>query len=153
LDAASQTIAEQEKKITDTGELVKAIFARSRTDVFEPNTTPGQIVFIKHDDKNASVYLLLKEVPIEGTLQLQYHVFTQQKTTYSLLRDGDALVNILGFRWGEDVANLTGKYLTVSYIGDPTSQSRHFTTLTIKGDQAYADDVPLPHMYPQFAPK
>jgi hypothetical protein len=153
LDAASETITAQEKKITDTSELVKAIFARARTDSFEPTATPDQMVIIKHDDSHASIYLLLHEIPIEGSLQLQYHVFSQPKTSYEVLRSGDALVNVVGFRWGENSANLVGKILTASYIGDPTAQSALFKSLTVKEDRAYADGVPLPYMYPQYEPK
>jgi hypothetical protein len=153
LDAASETITAQEKKITDTSELVKAIFARARTDSFEPTATPDQMAIIKHDDSHASVYLLLQEVPIEGSLQLQYHVFSQPKGSYTVLRSGGALINVLGFRWGENTANLAEKGLTASYIGDPTAQTAHMKSLTIKDDRAYADGVPMPYMYPQYEPK
>jgi F0F1-type ATP synthase membrane subunit b/b' len=153
LDAASETITAQEKKITDTGELVKAMFDRSRTDSFEPTATPDHMAIIKHDDSHASVYLLLQEVPIEASLQLQYHVFSQPKNSYNVLRSGDVLVNVVGFRWGENSANLVGKILTASYIGDPTAQSAHFKSLTVKEDRAYADGVPLPYLYPQYEPK
>jgi hypothetical protein len=152
LDDAAQTISTQEKKITDTSEMVKAIFSRSRTEFFEPTATPDRMVVIKHDDTHSSVYLLLQEVPIEGTLQLQYHVFTQPRTSYSEIRSNDVPVNIVGFRWGEAATNLNDKGLIASYIGDPTAQIAPLKHLTVKEDRAYADGAPLPYMYPQYAP-
>jgi hypothetical protein len=153
IETTSHKIAEQEKKITDTSELVRAIFAHSRTDIFEPAATPEQMVIIKHDDSHASVYLLLKEVPIEGTLQLQYHVFSQPKPSYSVLRSGDTLVNVVGFRWGENAATLTGKLLPASYIGDPTAPAANIKILSMKDERVYGDGVPLPYMFPQYKPK
>lgn len=111
------------------------------------------MVIIKHDDNHASVYLVLKEVPIEGTLQLQYHVYSQPKSSYFVLHSGDALSNVVGFRWGENAANLTGKGLTASYIGDPTAQTSHIKTLTVKDGRAYAGGAPIPYMFPEYEPK
>jgi len=147
LNTAAETIATQEKKITDTGELVKAIFAGSRTEAFEPTSTPDQMVVIKHDDAHASVYLLLKEVPIESTVQLQYKVFIEPRASYYVLHNGDTLVNVIGFRWGESATNLAHAPLTVSYIRDPTVQVATFKALTVKNDQAFADGVPLPDLF------
>ena len=136
LEVASDTIADQEKKITDTGEMVKALFSRGRVEFYEPTLTPKDMVIIKHDETHASVYLLLKEVPIPVTLQLQYHVYVQHRQAYGVLGSGDTLLNVVGFRWGENADNLKSKGLTASYIGDPTAKNPLINILTVNDGRA-----------------
>jgi F0F1-type ATP synthase membrane subunit b/b' len=153
LDVASDTIASQEKKLTDTSEMVKALFSRGNVEFFEPTLTPNNMVIIKHDETHASVYLLLKEVPIPVTLQLQYHVYLQPRQAYGVLSAGDRLTNVVAFRWGENADNLKDKGLTASYIGDPTANSAVVKILTVKGNHAYADDNRLPYVFSQYESK
>jgi F0F1-type ATP synthase membrane subunit b/b' len=100
LEVASHTISDQEKKLTDTSEMVKALFSRGRVEFYEPTLTPNDIVIIKHDETHASIYLLLKEVPIPVTLQLQYHVYVQPRQSYGVLGSGDTLTNVCWFPMG-----------------------------------------------------
>jgi hypothetical protein len=133
--------------------MVKALFSRGRVEFYEPTHTPNDMVIIKHDETHASVYLLLKEVPIPVTLQLQYHVYVQPRQSYGVLGSGDALINVVAFRWGENADNLKGKGLTASYIGDPTANNPLIKILTVNDGRAYADGHPLPYTFAEYEPK
>jgi hypothetical protein len=153
LDVASDTIADQERKLTDTSEMVKALFSRGRVEFFEPTLTPNNMVIIKHDETHASIYLLLKEVPILVTLQLQYHVYVQPRQAYGVLSSGDTFTNVVAFRWGENGDNVNGRGLTASYIGDPTTKSPLVKILTVNDNHAYADGRRLSYVFPEYEPK
>src|SRR5207244_281945 len=62
------------------------------------------------------VLLLLEEPPISQTLQLQYHVYTQQPNTYF------AVHNLVIYFWGESEDNLKAKQLSISYFPDKSDK-------------------------------
>jgi hypothetical protein len=84
------------------------------------------------------VFLLLKETPIQNTIQLRYHVFTQQPNTYLVL-----VHNLIVFFWGEPAANLTNKQISVSYFPD-RSDKELIHSISEHDGRWYADDQPLP---------
>jgi hypothetical protein len=83
------------------------------------------------------VYLLLRAVPIQGSVQLQYHVFAQPPNTYFSVK------NVMVFIWGESPDNLKNKQFSVSYF--PVSSEKDVVKiLSFHDDRVWADDQPMP---------
>jgi hypothetical protein len=135
----------QKKLLSNSQDLVKSIFATHRFDVFvglpqhqgapqgryaiipPPNGAPGTTI----------VLLLLTATPLPNTLQLQYHVFAQQPTTYFMIAH-----NLVIFFWGESAANLENKQMSASYFAD-LSDTEIIHSLSEHDGRWFADDQPL----------
>ena len=155
VDGSSRELAEQklslqaqQKKLVDTGELVRALYSKPVTDTFHLKETPTRIAVIPHKTGNASVYFLLEEPPIEQTVQLQWHISVQPKFSYVIVRYGKEATNVIGFRWGQSAASLNQHPMTITYVGDPgAGKGKVFKSLSVKDDVVYADGNPLPPVF------
>ncbi len=139
VDAADQEIVVQQRKLTNTSELVKALFSKGETELFIPAAGDNsKFCMISLPQKGANVYMLLKSVPIYQTIQLQFHIYVQPKYSYTMFG------NVLFFRWGDAVESIKQYPLSVSYVPDPTYQGRSYSSLNVRDGHAFADTLQLP---------
>jgi hypothetical protein len=136
IDAATKDIAEQQKKLASTDELVKALFSKRTTEYFS-TTANGPNAVIVPLTSAALAFLLLKSVPIDQTIEVKWRVFSQPRGSYGMRN------NVLTFSWGESADNLKQFPLEVSYVPDPTSRTAPYKTLTVKDKTVFADEMKL----------
>ena len=134
VEAATKDIAEQQRKLASTNELVKSLFSKGRTEYFDTKTANARVVALPMGT-DTLVLLLLAQTPIRETLEIKSHVFSQPKGSYSVLRG-----NVVFFRWGDLLATLKQYPLEVSYVPDTTDTAPVFKALSVKGNDVYADD-------------
>jgi DNA repair exonuclease SbcCD ATPase subunit len=139
IDAASKDIAEQQKKLASTDELVKALFSKGKTEYFQTAQSGKNIAIIPIPSprKGAVVWMLLEAVPITHTTEIKWRVAVQPRDSYHLNK------NVLFFYWGDPADNLKQYPLEVTYVPDPTEKDTAFKTLIIKDHALYADAVKL----------
>jgi hypothetical protein len=137
IDAATRDIAEQQKKLASTDELVKALFSKSTTEFFQTTANAPNVVIVPLG-KGALVFMLLKSAPIAPTIEVKWRVFSQPHNSYWVTNN-----NILTFSWGDPADNLKQNPLEVTYVPDPTSKSPLFKTLSVKDNRVFADETKL----------
>jgi hypothetical protein len=105
--SANKEIAEQQKKLTSTNELVTAMFSKRLTQTFVTtmgNTSTCAVFTMPAapggTQKRAIVYMLLQKAPIFQTVQLVFHIYIQPKTSYGVR--GNVLTSV----WGDPAENL-----------------------------------------------
>ena len=136
IDAASKDIAEQQKKLASTDELVKALFSKGTTEYFQTAVSVPNVAILPRQN-GAFAFLLLKSVPIYQTIEVKWRVFSQPRGSYGMTN------NVLIFSWGESADNLKQFPLEVTYVPDPTSKSTVFKSLSVKGKSVFADETKL----------
>ena len=136
IDAASKDIAEQQKRLANTDELVKTLFSKGTTEYFFTKTNAPNVV-VMPTANGAIVFMLLKSSPIYQTLELKWRVASQPRNSYNVRN------NVVTFFWGESAENLRQNPLEVTYVPDPTSKNTVFTTLSVKGKSVFADETKL----------
>jgi F0F1-type ATP synthase membrane subunit b/b' len=136
IDAAAKDIAEQQKKLASTDELVKALFSKRTTEYFS-TTANGPTAVIVPVTNAAFVFLLLKSVPIDQTIEVKWRVFSQPRGSYGMRN------NVLTFTWGESADSLKQFPLEITYVPDPTSKAAPFKMLTLKDRTVFADETKL----------
>jgi predicted RND superfamily exporter protein len=123
VEAANKIIAEQQSKLVSTNELVTAMFSKGQVETFQTDQgdTPTFAIvslpkstIVQKAAAQAVVYVLLKSAPIYQTLQLNWRVYVQPKSSYFVSG------NLVTFFWGEPPENLKQWPLEVSYVPDPT---------------------------------
>ncbi len=140
LAEALADIGEQRRKLTDTSELVTAMYSKGVVEQFMMlNSSRTQL--IAADTTHVSVYMLLKDPPILQTLQLQWHIYVQPKASYRMIG------NVVVFRWGQSVENLRTQIMEVSYVPDPSSKEKRFAVLSVKDGNVFADSLRLPSAF------
>ncbi len=135
IDAATRDMAEQQKKLASTSELVKSLFSKGKTEYFDTNTANQRIVTVPLG-KNTFVLLLLAQIPIRETLEIKFHIYSQPKDSYGVLRG-----NVVFFSWGDPLQALKQHPLEVTYVPDPTDTGPVFKALSVKENNVYADDT------------
>jgi hypothetical protein len=142
--SANKEIAAQQSKLTSTNELVTAMFSKGQVETFNVSTgdTPTLVVYAiptlsGQPQKGAIVYMLLKSAPIFQTVQINYRIFVQPKSSYHL--NG----NLLMFFWGDPSDNLKQFALEVSYVPDPTYKGPTYSALSLKDGHIFADKMQL----------
>ncbi len=141
IDTATKDIAEQQKKLANTDELVKTLFSKGTTEYF-PTTANGATAVIAPLRNGAFVFMLLKSAPIYQTIEMKWRVFSQPRGSYWLTN------NVLVFNWGDPADSLKQYPLEVTYVPDPTSKTPAFKALSVKNNVVFADDtkiMELPH--------
>jgi F0F1-type ATP synthase membrane subunit b/b' len=139
VEAANKQIAAQQEKLTNTNDLVTAMFSKGLNEYFqtEPVNTSCVVYPLPVGQQGAIVYMRLKNAPIFQTVQLQWHVAVQPKYSYSVL------ANILRFTWGDPAAALKVHPFVVSYVPDPTYHGVVYSALSVKDGHVIADSVQL----------
>lgn len=135
-DAQTQ-INDQQKKLTDTGELVMSLFSNSRVESFDASMTGRYVV--REGNNRRVVIMLLSKIPIPQSIQIQWHVATQPKDSYF------AFKNVLVFFWGDPKERLKEHPLLVSYVAAPNPTDKPYNTLSLNADgHAVVDSIALP---------
>jgi hypothetical protein len=137
IETASKEIADQQKKLANTDEIVKALYSKGRTQYVDTKTASQQFVALQKT-KRVAVYFLLTDPPIYQTVQLVWHVYTQPKGSYSVVG------NVVVFMWGDPLENLKNYPLEISYVPDPTAGALRFSSLALRDGHVYADGNLLP---------
>jgi hypothetical protein len=125
IDAATKDIADQQKKLASTDQLVKTLFSKGTTELFS-TAVNGSNVVIAPRPNGALVFMLLKSAPIYQTIEVKWHVFSQPRGSYGVSN------NVLIFSWGDPADNLKQHALEVTYVPDPTSKDPAFKALSVK---------------------
>jgi hypothetical protein len=73
---AIKDIADQQKKLASTDELVKTLFSKGTTEFFTTTVNGPNVVIAPHPN-GAFVFMLLKSAPIYQTIEVKFHVFSQ----------------------------------------------------------------------------
>jgi hypothetical protein len=135
LQTAKETIEVQQKKLTNTNELVNAMFSQGKTETFYTlrRSTPGIALRAYPDPNLVQVFLALKSAPILQTVQVQWWVAVQPRYSYSVVH------NIVIFNWGETLNNLDNHPIEVSYVPDPTYKGDVYSNLFVKDGHLIAD--------------
>ena len=137
LDTAEKDIAEQQKKLASTDEIVKALFSKGTTEWFQTSGTAAPNVVIMPTSTGALVFMLLKSPPIYQTIEVKWRVFSQPRGSYWMKG------NVLIFNWGEPAGNLKPYPLEITYVPDPTIKVPEFKTLSVKDKAVFADETKL----------
>jgi hypothetical protein len=140
LAKATSDIQGQQKVISSSQDFIKSVFASHAVDLFQVGQPPQTryAVIPPLQGGNTVVLLLLQKTPIDGTLQLQYNIFSQPPNSYFHL-----FHNVIVFFWGDPPDNLKQKPLSVSYFPD-TDDKDLIQSLSVHDGRAWADDQPLP---------
>jgi hypothetical protein len=136
IDVAIKDIAEQQKKLANTDELVKTLFSKGTTEYFQTTANAPSVV-IEPLGKGAIVFMLLKSAPIYQTIEIKWKVFSQPHGSYNVDN------NILIFVWGDPAESLKQNALEVTYVPDLTSKSAAYKSLSVRDNGVYADDKKL----------
>jgi len=147
VESANKTIADQQAKLLNTNELVTAMFSKSEVEIFQTAqgntatfaTTPLVLPKLPagavppKSPPQAVVYMLLKSAPIYQTVQINFRIYIQPKSSYIVTG------NLLTFFWGESIENLKQWPLEVSYVPDPTYHGPIYKTMTLKDGRLLFD--------------
>jgi hypothetical protein len=144
VEGANKEIAVQQEKLTSTNELVTLMFSKGQVENFQTSTgdsarfvlftvpaAPGQ------PQKGAVVYMLLKSAPIFQTVQINFHIFVQPKSSYRLSG------NVVIFYWADPADNIKAFPIEVSYVPDPTYKGPVYSALSVNGGHIFADSMQL----------
>ena len=142
IDTAIKDIAEQQKKLESTDELVKTLFSKGITEYFITKGNGPNMVIAPHKN-GALVFMLLKAAPIYQTIEMKWHVASQPHGSYGVKN------NLLTFGWGDPAENLKQYPLEVTYVPDPTVTIAPFKTLSVKDNAVYVDDTKLMDLPPK----
>ena len=141
LAQATSDMQAQQKVISSSEEFVKHVFSSHAVEIFNIGQSPVDRYTVvpppSKEVKNTVVLLLLNAAPIQGTLQLQYHIFAQPPDSYYNLH------NLVIFFWGDPAQNLQQKSISVSYFPDK-SDKELIHSLSEHDGRVFADDQPLP---------
>jgi len=141
LEAATDDIAKQQRKLASTDELVKTLFSKGTTQYFQTNSPSPTLVVVPRQN-GASVFMLLTSAPIYQTIELKFYTSSQPRASYSPIN------NVLFFNWGDPPENLKAHPLEVTYVPDPTSKIPPFKTLYIKNGAIFADETKIMDIAP-----
>jgi hypothetical protein len=133
---AQQGLEKQQVKLADMDQLLKSFYEARKTEVFNTKTDAKDLIALRHDDTHATIYILLSSPPIPQTVDVQWHVYAEPKTSYNVVN------NVLIFRWGQSVESFRTQQLTVTYVADPTQKSL-YSKLSINDNRVSADEDPL----------
>ncbi len=135
VDEANKAISVQQAKLVSTNELVTAMFSKSQVEMFQPsqgNTSTFAVLPLPKVPQNARpgaakamAVMLLKSAPIYQTIQINFHIFVQPKSSYFVSG------NQLTFLWGDPPDNLKQWPLEVSYVPNPTYDGPIYKELTV----------------------
>jgi hypothetical protein len=147
LAQTTSEVESQKKVLSSSKDFVKSVLGTHQNDIFfglpqHQGAPAGSYVIAPppNGQGTVAVYLLLKQSPIPGTLQLQFHVFAQQPNTFSVIAH-----NLVLFYWGEPAANLEGKQISASYFADVDDKDT-IHALSEHDGRVWADDQPLPKL-------
>lgn len=147
VEAANKAITEQQSKLVSTNELVSAMFSKGQVEMFEtdkgntptcaviPLTLPPVTAALKAPPQ-AVVYMVLKYPAINQTVQINYRIYVQPKSSYFV--NG----NVLTFFWGDNIPSLKQWPIEVSYVPDPTYKGPVYKTLSVKDGGIVFDQPP-----------
>jgi hypothetical protein len=134
---AETDIGTQKKKLSDTDELVSALYSKSQSYVFNMYSgtpaLPGKAAVVDGGDFYL-ICMLIPAPPIFQTLQIQWDVFVLPKFDSSSVR------NVVMVRWKKSRGDWHAHPLYLSYVPNP-AESLRFSSLDVKGDTVYGDGV------------
>lgn len=132
-------IQAQQKTLSSSEEFAKSVFSSPTVDYFQvgPPNDRYAVMLPPQGGKTTIVCLLLHSVPIAGTLQIQFHIFTQPPNSYINIK------NLVIFFWGDSPDVLKTQQLTVSYFPDK-SDGEVIHALSEREGRVFADDQPRP---------
>jgi hypothetical protein len=141
IETTNKAIAEQQSKLLSTNELVTAMFSKGQVEYFQAtgtNATNFVVVPMPtaqgSTQKGAVVCLLLKSAPILQTVQINFRIFVQPKSSYF------PRANVITFFWGDPAENLKQYPIEVSYVPDPTYKGVVYSKLSVKDGHIFADN-------------
>lgn len=140
LAQATHEIEVQQKVISSSEAFVKSVFSSHVVEFFHIGQPPGDryaVIPPPAGSKMTVVLLLLHSVPIQATLQLQFHVYTQPQDSYFTMQ------NLVIFFWADPPENLKTQQLSVAYFPDK-SDTDIIQSLSEHDGRMFADDQPLP---------
>jgi hypothetical protein len=142
LAKATSDMQAQQKVISSSEEFVKQVFSSHAVEMFNIGRSPkDRYAIITPPSKEANsttvVMLLLSAAPIQGTLQLQYHIYLQPPGSYFNIH------NLVLFFWSDAAEKLQQNAISVSYFPDK-SDKEVIHALSEHDGRMFADDQPLP---------
>jgi F0F1-type ATP synthase membrane subunit b/b' len=135
IDSAAANIAEQEKKLASTNELVKGLFAARKTDYLDTKAGSTNCIAVPLG-KQYFVVLLLSAHPIPESIELKSHVASQPRNSYGIITN-----NIVYFVWADALQTLQAYPLEVAYVADKSVATPLFKTLSYRDGVVYADST------------
>jgi hypothetical protein len=141
LTQATADIQKQQKVISSSEEFVKSVFSSHVVEFFNIGQPPENryaVVPPTPPGNKTVVFLLLGSSPLPGTLQLQFHIYTQPPNSYTTIH------NIVVFFWADAPDTLKTHQLSVSYFPDKSDQEIT-KSLSQHDGRVYADSKPLPN--------
>lgn len=145
--STSRALQAQQKQLTDTAELVNALFSKTRTETFTSPVDSRRGLVLPVSERifrqspgapKAIAFFLLQEPPIRQTLQMNWNGLVQSKGSYSLLDD---FPNIIVFRLSESI-NFRDISVEVTYVPDKSVKVLA-KNLSVKDGLPYADGKPI----------
>lgn len=140
LTKATSELADQQKVLSSSEDFVKKVFSTHSTSIFNfQNFITSQSIVVPNPQnaRGATVYMLIPDTPINGTLQLQYKIYVQPVTSYLSVH------NLIIFSWGDPAENLKTDLMYVSCFPDKSDPEK-IKSISFRDGRVYADDQPLP---------
>jgi hypothetical protein len=151
IEVAMKDIAEQQRKLASTNELVKSIFEKGTTEYFDTKNQGSRFAYVpvkvgpKGEEKSgAMIFMLMATIPIRQTIELKFHIFSQPKGSFFPIAK-----NVLAFNWADSTDTLKQFPLELTYIPDPTaSEAPLFKALYVRDRRVYADETLIMDLQP-----
>ena len=138
LAQATSDIQAQQKVLSSSEEFVKSVFSSHVVETFNIGQPPeGRYAVVPpptKEIKRTVVWLLLDAAPIQGTLQLQFHISVQPRDSYVRIAH-----NLIVFFWGDPAERLQTRPLNVSYFPDK-SDKEIIHSLSERDGRVFADN-------------
>lgn len=117
LEITANQLKEQQDKLKTVEAIVNGILGSKKTLMFRPDNET--MMYEKSSNEEIYiVYFRLPDIPINSTVRIQYHIYSQP-TTAHYIRD-----NIILFRWADNESQLKSKPFVIEYIADPNSSDK-----------------------------
>lgn len=129
----------QQKTIFNINERMAAFLKEGKTFIFDQPDVNSKYKILTLKEREHIIFILLDQVPIWQTLQIQWFIYVQPKRSY-VIRG-----NLLIFRWGDDLQKLNEKPLEVTYVPDPLAKPK-FNSLDKVDNQIFLDGKKIDDM-------
>jgi hypothetical protein len=133
--ATSNRIEILQSNIVTAESILKGFFDMSKAIAFDFSKSNSYSVVKTLTNGGTIICFLLPEVPIEGSLRLQYHVYEQPPGSYGNIG------NLVIFNWGESLDNLRSHQVYAWYVADKTNKNI-IHSFGVKDGMVFPDNGP-----------
>lgn len=109
-------ITSQNKELDRLKTQMVSLFNSLKTESFKiENNSKTRVINLS--EKETLVIIRLESIPIEGSVKLQWHIYSQPPDSFFINK------NVIYFKWGDPASKLNTKQTYVSYAADPSDNN------------------------------